>query len=211
MAVAAFITAACSRDGRTLDPAVEPLPGTTQPTVPPGVGTVAPTASPGSQVVPTAAPASGGSQLTPSGLQLVAPWPDDGPIPEDYTCAGLEVSPALSWTNVPSDAVELAVTVTDLDNLLVHWIVTGIAPDTTGMNESEVPGGARQWTNSFGTPAWVGPCPPTGEQHRYLFTVLALNQPLQVADEASDAEVIAALNEVTIQQASVAGVFTRDS
>ena len=48
-----------------------------------------------------------------------------------HTCDDADVSPALTWSNVPSDTVELAITVTDLDaDNFSHWVVTGIDPRT---------------------------------------------------------------------------------
>jgi Raf kinase inhibitor-like YbhB/YbcL family protein len=155
---------------------------------------------------PTAAPSS-----TEPQLDLIAPWPDGAAVPDRNTCAGEDVSPALTWTDVPDGTIELAVTVTDLDAAYVHWIVYGIDPTRSGLVEGEVPAGAFQWVNSSGGAAYVGPCPPAGEQHQYLFTVHALNQQLEVADDASDSEVIESLNRIAIDQASVTGVFASGS
>lgn len=175
-------------DGRTLDPPVFPPPATTMP---------APT------VPPTQPPA-------PEPLDLVAPWPDDAAVPARHTCDGDDVSPALTWANVPSEAVELAITVTDLDAPdFVHWIVYGIAVETTGLAEATVPDGASVWPNGSGGTDYVGPCPPDGEEHRYLVTIHALNQQLEPADGMSATEIIEILNLTSVDQSSVSGTYAR--
>lgn len=182
------VTACSSGDGRTLDPPLFPPPASTTATVPP--------------TEPT--------ETAPQPLQLVAPWRDGATVPTRHTCDGEDISPALTWANVPVDTVELAVTVTDLDAPdFVHWIVWGIAPGVNGLVEGSVPDGASLWPNGSGTVDYVGPCPPDGEEHRYLFTVHALNQQLEPADEMSATEIIEILNVTSIAQSSVSGTFAR--
>jgi Raf kinase inhibitor-like YbhB/YbcL family protein len=188
MLVSMLVMAACSTGaGRTLDPPVFPPPGT-----------VAPETTPAPEPV------------VPEPMLVSAAWPDGAEIPVRYTCRGDDVAPALSWANVPPDAVELAVTVVDLDAAgFVHWIVYGIDPQVTGLVENELPPPGLEWVNSFGAPTWGGPCPPVGQPHLYQFTVHALNQPLEVADDAPATEVISMLNLIAIDQGAVTGTFVR--
>jgi Raf kinase inhibitor-like YbhB/YbcL family protein len=183
-----MVLSACSTgDGRTLREPVFPPPQTLapEPTLPPE-------------------PAAGGP------FELIAPWPDGGEIPIRHTCDGEDTAPALTWTNVPPDAVELAVTLVDLDaNGYVHWVLYGIDPSVTSLIENEQPPPGYEWVNSAGVFSWSGPCPPVGEQHLYQFTVHALNQQLEVADDAPATEVIAMLNLIAIDQGAVAGTFVR--
>ena len=185
-----LLGACASDDGRTLDPPVFPPPATTVTTEVPGAS------------VPI--------DQVPEPLQLVAPWRSGAKIPTRHTCDGDAVSPALTWANVPAEAVELAITVTDLDDPgVVNWVVFGIAPGTTGLAEGEVPAGATLWPNGSGDGTYVGPCPPEGEEHRYLFTVHALNQQVEPADELSAAEIIEILNLTSVDQSSVSGEYGR--
>lgn len=178
----------CSTDdGRTLDPPVFPPPATTMPV--------------------TSAPAT---EPPVEPLRLVAPWRDGAVVPTRHTCDGDDISPALTWANVPPEAVELAVTVTDLDAPdFVHWIVVAIPPQVTGLVEGGVPDGATTWPNGTGEADYAGPCPPPGEQHRYLYTVHALNQPLEPADGMTAIELVEILNVTSIDQSSVSGTFAR--
>lgn len=193
LAVSAGVAGCDTGDGRQLDPPVFPLPATTLP-----VESVAPTEPP----VPT--------QPAVAPLQLVAPWRDGAVVPARYTCDGDDLSPPLTWSDVPADAIELAITVTDLDAPeFVHWIVYAIPVDVTGLVEGTPPNGASLWPNGGGDTDYVGPCPPGGEEHRYVFTVHALNQQLEPADEMNAIEIIEILNLTSIDQSSVSGTYVR--
>jgi len=182
-----LLLASCGdRSGKTLDDPVFPLPATT--------------------VVSTTNPPP---TVPPAEMTLLAPWVDGTEIPDRHTCAGAGVSPALNWSNVPLDAVELAVTVVDLDAAqFVHWIVYAIPAGSTGLVEGQIPDGAFVWPNSSGVAAWQELCPPSGETHRYQFTIHALNQQLEVADDASATEVLSILNATSIDLSSISGLST---
>jgi Raf kinase inhibitor-like YbhB/YbcL family protein len=194
-ALAVFVTA-CNDDGREMRSPVLPPPPST---------TAAPaTMPPGEEALNTAP-----TTTLPPSFQLVTAWPNGAVIPARHTCDDTDVAPALTWTTVPIDAVELAVTMVDLDANFVHWVMFGISPTRTGLAEGEVPPGAIQWTNDFGDAGYGGPCPPGGDTHTYLFTVHALNQQVEVADDASATEVVDLLNQTSILESSVSGTYAR--
>ena len=186
--VLALTVSACGdRSGKTLDDPIFPLPATT--------------------LVATSVPAE---QVTaPAPLVLVAPWVDGADIPARHTCDADGVSPPLSWSNVPLGTAELALSVVDLDaGQFVHWLVDGIGAGSTGTSEGVIPEGAFEWPNSSGDASWAAICPPAGETHRYQFTLYALNQQLEVADDADTTEVLAALDATSIARASLSGLAT---
>ena len=98
-------------------------------------------------------------------------------------CGGGNVSPALQWRHAPAGTKSFAVTIFDPDGAkgrgVVHWIVYGIAPATTGLAEGEAaPPGSVSGTNVSGSPGYFGPCPPAGEvPHHYVTQVYALDLP----------------------------------
>jgi Raf kinase inhibitor-like YbhB/YbcL family protein len=98
-------------------------------------------------------------------------------------CGGGNVSPALQWHNVPAGTKSFAVTIFDPDAAkghgIVHWIVYGIAPGTTGLAAGEAaPPGSVAGTNFTGGPGYFGPCPPVGDvPHHYIVQVYALDLP----------------------------------
>jgi Raf kinase inhibitor-like YbhB/YbcL family protein len=187
---------ACNDDGRDMREPEFPLPPTT---------TLAPATIPPGEELLTAP-----STTLPPAFQLIAPWPNGAAIPQRHTCDDVDVAPAISWTSVPADTVDIAVTMTDETAGFTHWVMTGISPTRTGLAEAEVPPGAKEWGNDFGEQRYGGPCPPVGDNsHTYLFTVHALNQQLEVADDATTAELIEVLRQTSILQSSVSGTYAR--
>jgi phosphatidylethanolamine-binding protein (PEBP) family uncharacterized protein len=83
-------------------------------------------------------------------------------------------------------------------------------PVKGGIGAGEVPEGARQGRNDFGTIGYRGPCPPHGHgAHRYHFVLLALSDHLPLPDGATLVELRRASSETTIARAEVVGVYGR--
>ncbi len=96
-------------------------------------------------------------------------------------CAGANLSPALAWYEAPGESVTFALTMTDQSaHDFVHWIHANIPADTTsiGRGASATLAGIAGTTDA-GTTGYFGPCPP-GPDHRYVFTVWALDAPLDL-------------------------------
>jgi hypothetical protein len=106
----------------------------------------------------------------------------EGLIPERYSKDGGNFSPPLSWRDVPEKTKSLALMVDDPDapsGLFVHWLLYGIPPATTELDEGvpangRLSDGARQGRNGFGDVGYGGPQPPSGT-HRYFFHLYALD------------------------------------
>jgi Raf kinase inhibitor-like YbhB/YbcL family protein len=186
--------AACSHDGRTLRP---PRPDQTLSII---TTTTAPsTTTSGASINP--------GDNTDQGMTVTAPWQDNTRIDVRYTCKGANVSPAISWTGVPSQATELALAMTDLDaDGFVHWLVAGIDPASTGIAEGKVPANAVQAINGFNKAAWGGPCPPSG-QHRYLLTLYALGAPSGITTSTDGKTAVNTLEAHQLASMSITGVF----
>jgi Raf kinase inhibitor-like YbhB/YbcL family protein len=134
----------------------------------------------------------------------------DEEIPDVYSCAGQDISPPLEWTGVPDDASELALVVDDPDaprGTFTHWILFGLPPSTSSLEEDAVPAGAKQAKNSAGQAAYKGPCPPSGTHH-YRFTVYAFDAPLELTDGADTDEALGAISEHAVAQGQLVGLFT---
>lgn len=133
-------------------------------------------------------------------------------IPQEFSCDGTNVSPPLSWTDVPSGAGALVLVVDDPDARgFVHWIVLDLN-DTDG----DLPKGVaptadspQQGRNDFGNVGWGGPCPPSGS-HRYDFTLTAIAAPLGLTGHPSGEDVGAALTRADVLgQATLSGTYRR--
>lgn len=133
----------------------------------------------------------------------------DEEIPVVHSCAGQNISPPLAWTGVPDEARELALVVDDPDaprGTFTHWIVFGLPPSTSSVDENSVPAGAKQAKNSAGRAEYAGPCPPSGTHH-YRFTVYALDASLELPDGVSTDRALDAISEHAIAQGQLVGLF----
>lgn len=127
--------------------------------------------------------ANTGTDVVASFELTTAAFAPNAVIPNRYTCRGMDTSPPLTWANVPDGTAELALVVRDLSaDDFVHWIVSGIEPTTSELEEGEVPDGAVEALNDFGGRGWAGPCPPEGSgTHDYEFKLFALAEQIGLA------------------------------
>ena len=96
-------------------------------------------------------------------------------IPAKYTCEGENVSPPLRIESIPAPTLSLVIVMDDPDTALdslIHWLMYDVVP-IERIREGLVPGTAG--INDFSRPGYIGPCPPLGESHRYVFRVFALD------------------------------------
>jgi Raf kinase inhibitor-like YbhB/YbcL family protein len=113
-------------------------------------------------------------------MEITSPAFSEGDtVPVRFTCDGDDVSPPLAWSAVPEGTSELRLSVTDPDapgGTFTHWLVTGMDPTSSGVDEGDVPTGGTQLENGFGDSVYGGPCPPPGRgAHRYVFAIEALD------------------------------------
>lgn len=136
---------------------------------------------------------------------------DGDSIPRTYTCDGDNVSPPLEWSGIPPATTELAVVVEDPDapgGTFVHWVVWGLDAGLTGLSQGDVPTEAREGRNDFGRTGWDGPCPPRGSgPHRYVFTLIALSDPLPVDAGASASRVKRAVDGKALAEGRLTGRY----
>ena len=148
------------------------------------------------------------AEISTTALSLNGSWVDGGPLPPDSTCKGKGLSPDLKWTNIPANATELVLTVTDADaSGFVHWILAGIDPGTPGLSQGKIPRGTVQTLNSSPTLGWFAPCPPQGS-HRYIFSLFVLTTPSGILAGMDPADAIAGLQTPGIQHVAITGTAT---
>jgi Raf kinase inhibitor-like YbhB/YbcL family protein len=143
------------------------------------------------QTSPGGQPAVGGQMRPPAMALTTTAFPDGGDIPVKFTQAGEQVSPVLTWTNVPPGTQSFVLHMRDPDVARnrgtedqVHWLVWNIPGTATGLPENvpkgaELPDGSRQISASG--PVYRGPgAPAGGPKHHYTFEVYALDAKLDV-------------------------------
>jgi Raf kinase inhibitor-like YbhB/YbcL family protein len=119
-------------------------------------------------------------------MNVASPMAQQGIMALRYTChsKGVVETPPLSWSAPPAGTRSLALVVDDAAAPItprLYWIVFDISPDTTDIQASTLPTGARQARNSTGRTGYDPPC-PSGAAHQYRFTVYALNARLSQPD-----------------------------
>jgi len=141
-----------------------------------------------------------------------------------FGCSGKNVSPALQWSGTPKAAKSFALLVHDPAAPTGgagwwHWLVIDIPADATELKKdagkadgSNLPKGAVQIANDFGSPGWGGPCPPAGHKpHRYNFTLHALKvEKLDVPKDAKASLVGYMVNANSIAKATLTGKYGRE-
>lgn len=149
-----------------------------------------------------------------------AAFADNCPIPKRYTCDGLDVSPPLQWSGIPSNAKSLALIVEDPDapdpqapkTTWVHWILYNIPPTITGLPEDithhVVPAGALDGLNDWMRTGYGGPCPPVG-RHRYFHRLYALSVVLPNLHRPRRSKLLQAMHGKVLAEALLVGLYAR--
>ena len=138
------------------------------------------------------------------------------PIPRQYTCAGVNVSPPLEWTGVPKAAKTIAIVADDPDvpgGTWVHWVLYNVPADNIGFVENvpvseTLKAGGFQGKNDFGKIGYGGPCPPSGA-HRYFFKIFALDTTLKLSAGASRKDIDAAVTKHILAAGQLMGTYQR--
>lgn len=167
--VAVLSAASCADDGKEL---ASPQPWQTTTTRP---------------LPPTSAPDQSSGI---DGLVLASPdFEPGGMAPPLVTCAGQNLHPAFTWSNVPDEAVELAITLsdqTDASNPLLLWLMAGLDPDAGVLAQGDLPPGAFETLNDYGQPGWGNPCLESFQTGRrdLQFRLYVLDRPSEISPGA---------------------------
>lgn len=115
-------------------------------------------------------------------------WIASGAIDPRHTCKGAGISPALTFANVPTNAVSLAITLIELANPQQPlWVVANIDPSQNSIQEGGLPAGAIVGASFNGdkiTDGYSGPCVSDSEIHEFSLVVYALDQTLEFMPES---------------------------
>jgi Raf kinase inhibitor-like YbhB/YbcL family protein len=145
-----------------------------------------------------------------------AAFQDGGLIPQKHTCDGEDVSPPLTWSDLPNETRSLALIADDPDaprGTWVHWVLYDLPPDARELPEAvppteSLPNGAKQGRNDFGKIGYGGPCPPGG-MHRYFFKLYALDRKLGLPAGKTKQELLDAMRGHVLAEAQLMGRYGR--
>ncbi|MCG9749799.1 YbhB/YbcL family Raf kinase inhibitor-like protein [Vibrio brasiliensis] len=134
-----------------------------------------------------------------------------------WGCDGGNLSPQLSWQDIPQGTKSFAITAYDPDaptgSGFWHWIALDIPAKTTqlprGANISEL--GGQEVRIDYGSVGFGGACPPVADgMHRYQFTVWALPKAELGLNKDTPAAVVGfTLNSIALDKATLTATYTR--
>ena len=102
-----------------------------------------------------------------------------GNIKTNPNCVGENISPAVSWKNVPPGTASFALLVMDPEARgtgVDQWVAYGIPASVTGLAEGEASNPSDKFvggSNTFKKGTYNGPCTPPGMPHHYVFVLIA--------------------------------------
>jgi Raf kinase inhibitor-like YbhB/YbcL family protein len=117
-------------------------------------------------------------------------------------CVGENVSPELSWSNVPAGTKSFVLLMTDPEGRggagVNHWVAYGIPASVTGFAEGETSKQTDKFVGGKSTQGvgfYSGPCTPPGQiPHHYTFVLAATDfEPTELAPGMTREEVLAKL------------------
>jgi phosphatidylethanolamine-binding protein (PEBP) family uncharacterized protein len=138
----------------------------------------------------TSATASQGEKVPTTDLPLASPalatstTTGKKVIAARYTCDAADVSPAISWSHIPANTVELELFI--FNSKLIHeqlfpdWAVAGLKPSLRGLSAGRLPPEAIVGRNGFGQTRY-SICPAKGVKTSYVVLLLALTRKVPAA------------------------------
>jgi Raf kinase inhibitor-like YbhB/YbcL family protein len=143
---------------------------------------------------------------------------DQGGIPALYTCDGRDLSPPLSWSDLPAGTKSLALIVDDPDApdpaapkmTWVHWVLYNLPPTSPGLPEGVTaqPEGVREGVNDWKRTGYGGPCPPIG-RHRYFHKLYALDTLLPDLKQPTKKKLEEAMKGHVLAMAQLVGTYQK--
>lgn len=195
-------------------PTLTPIP-TNTPIPTPSI-TQPPTLTPTPSTTPTPTPTP-----TPLPTATSTPFPfilystafdPGGEIPSRFGYLSENTSPELKWENAPQGTQSLALTMEDLSEPFVHWVVYNIPPTVTVLAEGVIDqprlqDGMMQGINSSDMLGYIGPFPPEGATHHYAFVIYALDAPLDFGPGATREEVVRGMEGHILASSELYGMY----
>jgi Raf kinase inhibitor-like YbhB/YbcL family protein len=171
-------------------------------------------------------PAAAPPPMTKPGFTLTTTAFDDGGIiPNKHTQAaenGAPVSPHLTWTNVPDGVVSFALILHDPDTALnktttevLHWMIFNIPGTARELPEgvpaqAQLPDGSIQALNRGQKVGYMGMgARAPGPYHHYTYELFALDTKLSLGPDATQADVMKAMDGHILAKAVLEGRFHR--
>ena len=149
---------------------------------------------------------NGSSGLSLSSTAFKNTGSDNFVLPLQYTCDGTSggTSPTLSWSNIPSTATHLVLTMSDGTH--PNFTLFNIATSNSTLSEGSLILGTMATGDNA---SYVVPCGTNGDTTTYTFTLYAISSQLSLDASATQAQVISAANDVLVEKTTLVTQRTR--
>jgi Raf kinase inhibitor-like YbhB/YbcL family protein len=126
------------------------------------------------------------------------------------------LSPSISWSDVPAGARSIAILCDDPDaprGNWVHWVIFNIPASAGGLSQGvpkagNLADGSIQGVNDFKMTGYDGPAPPGGT-HRYVFRVFALDSFLGLGAGCSKDDLVGAMAGHIVAEGRLVGIYRK--
>jgi Raf kinase inhibitor-like YbhB/YbcL family protein len=153
-------------------------------------------------------------------MKLFSKALQDGRIPVRYSKDGENVSPPLSWSDLPAGTRELALLFENITPQtqapFVQWLAYKIPPDARGLPEGykhkadpNEPVDVLQGQNSLDNVGYDGPLGTLNRTIRYRFRLFALDQPLDLPPGLDREAFFAAASSHILEQGDLIVTYER--
>ncbi len=133
-----------------------------------------------------------------------------------HTLEGANVSPELIWSGAPENTQSFALICEDPDapteEPWVHWVIYNIPASVKKLPEgmdrkTKFDDGTMQGLTTAEHIGYDGPCPPPKEEHRYFFTLYALDTTVKAEPGLTKHQLLEALKGHVLDQAVIIGTY----
>jgi phosphatidylethanolamine-binding protein (PEBP) family uncharacterized protein len=138
----------------------------------------------------------------------------NGAVPASYICAGPNgPPPPLQWQHLPAHTAEMVLFVIDDSSSGtsggIRWVVAGLTPSTTAIQNGKLPAGAVVGQNSAGSATYGGICPAKGQSDRVQFVLWALSKSIPLSSGFTPAVAEASYSKSELASAVTYAVASR--
>ena len=138
-------------------------------------------------------------------------------IPDFHCKENQNVSPALTWCDIPEGTRDLVLIVENPESdmgISTHWLLYNIPPQISGIPSGvsreeilDTLGGATHGINDYGMYGWDGMTPGLPDPRYYFFRLFALREPLNLNAGMIKSQVIDAMEGKAIEVAELLGTY----
>jgi Raf kinase inhibitor-like YbhB/YbcL family protein len=143
-------------------------------------------------------------------MKITSVFGQNQPIPVKYTCDGEDISPSITFDDVPHGTQSLVLIFMAIEPAVtspaILWHIFNIPPNTKWMAEGTIPDGAIEGLCSDNTYGYSGPCPKYFKNaQQYIFKVFALDGLLDLPNRSTFQTVEKAMNGHIMDTTELAG------